>query len=148
MPASQNAIRRQDLAYKLHLGGASYQEIADTLDPETGQPLYAFPSGAHQAVNAARRRYTADIAKETAEQAEALVELEIARLDRLQRALWPHALRGDVQAAREIRQLVAARAKLKLDAITASAATAPIQGDPLDELQARRDRRRSDAVND
>ena len=39
-------------------------------------------------------------------------QLELARLDALQVALWDRALAGDVDAAREVRAIIAARCRL------------------------------------
>lgn len=141
MPSNNpDAPRKQDIAYRLHLAGATYQEIADSKDPETSKPLYAYASGAYNAVKAARKRY-AD-AGEAPEFTE-LIATEVSRLDRLQRALWPAATAGDVAAVREIRQLVMARAKLLLGNSTVD--TGSHKEDTLDELASRRAARRTAA---
>lgn len=140
-----DAPRKQDIAYRLYLAGATYQEIADSKDPETGKPLYAYSSGAFTAVKAARKRYAAtgedpEIDPEIDED----LAIEVSRLDRLQRALWPAATAGDVSAVREIRQLVMARAKLRMGtAIEAK----PAKEDVLDELANRRAARRTAATD-
>jgi hypothetical protein len=39
-------------------------------------------------------------------------QLEVARLDALQKALWDQAMAGDVEAAREVRAITVARCRL------------------------------------
>lgn len=139
------AHRRQDLALRLHLAGATYAEIAASKDPQTGKQLYATPSSAHRAVKEAKARATegADEAVPV-DQARAL---EVERLDRLQRALWPAAMSGDVGAVREVRQIVLARARLLGADVIAPAEPEKPKEDAVDDLAARRAARRSAAAN-
>lgn len=145
----RRAHRRQDMAYKLHLAGATYAEIAESKDPESNRPLYSSPGAAHNAVKAAMARHnegsedSGDGSQARRENAQRAVE--VRRLDRLQRALWPAALGGDASAAREIRQLIIARTRLLgLDKLAATP-NEKSKGDPVDELAKRRTARRAAA---
>lgn len=67
-----------------------------------------------------------------------LVALEVARLDALQAALWPRAMRGDEKAISEVRQLILARVKvLGLDLADVSSATTVlvIRGDEEEYIE-------------
>lgn len=138
--ARSDAIRKQDIALRLSLAGASPAEIAASKDPDTGNPLYGSPAAVGKALRAARERVgTGDEPPSKADE----VEQEIARLDRVQRALWPAALQGDVASAREIRLIVQARAALKGVAKGLAAKETPTAADPVDELRQRREARRA-----
>jgi hypothetical protein len=52
------------------------------------------------------------LARDTTEAVGTLQELEVARLDALQSALWDAAMRGDVAAARTAMRIVIARCRL------------------------------------
>lgn len=132
--------RKQDLALRLSLAGASPAEIAASTDPQTGEPLYKDPMSAGRALKAARAR----VRVATSTKADEL-ELEIARIDRLSRALWPSATSGDVAAIRESRMLIEARARLKGVAKGLPTEESPTVGDPVDDLARRRDARRAGA---
>lgn len=134
-----DAERKQDLAYRLALAGATVQEIATSRDPETGDPLFQDGRGASAALAAARRRYR--------DEAEALtlddeVAQAIARFDRVHRALWPKAIGGDVLAAREIRQIAMARAQLLRYDKGADVGPGK-DSDTVDQLAQRREARRA-----
>jgi hypothetical protein len=138
-----DAVRKQDIALRLSLAGASPAEIAASKDPDTGiAPLYGSPAAVGKALRAARERVGAGGEPRTKADD---VEQEIARLDRVQRALWPAALQGDVASAREIRLIVQARAALKGVAKGLAAEETPTAADPVDELQRRRESRRAAA---
>lgn len=137
--------RKQDLAWKLHLAGATPQDIAASKDPDRTGTLFKDARGAAQAIRAARRRQEED-AKEDPLSIQDRVKSDIARLDRIHRALYPKALAGDVSSAREIRQITLAKAQLLgylkdgVDLDDKGKA-----GDPVDDLARRRDERRKAA---
>lgn len=130
--------RKQDLALRLSLAGASSAEIAASTDPETGEPLFASAQGAGKALKAARERTQTEPPKKV----DSLQE-EIARLNRLQRALWPAATSGDVAAIRESRMLIVARAQLRGIAKGLPEEETPTASDPVDDLAQRREERRA-----
>jgi hypothetical protein len=97
------AIERQRQALELRLAGTTLPEIARVLG-------YASASGAAGAIDSAIRR----MLQEPAEKVRAY---ELARLDRLLMAIWPAAIRGDLQAIRRALDIMERRAKyLGLDA--------------------------------
>jgi hypothetical protein len=132
------AHRKQDIALRLSLAGASASEIAASRDPETGQPLYGSAAGAGKALKAARER-SGEVPPKKID----VVDTEVQRLDRLQRALWPAAMSGDVAASREIRMLVMARAALRGVAKGLPDEETPDAGDPVNELERKRAARRA-----
>lgn len=141
-----DAERKQDLAWRLHLAGATPQEIAGSKDPDRAGFLFQDARGAAQALRAARRRYEADEAE--AEEAPTkrtsdMVKTDLATLRRLKRALWPKATAGDVAAAREIRQITLAAAQLAGYAKGQTQDELPKVGDPVDDLAKKRDARRA-----
>jgi hypothetical protein len=93
------ARERDRKAVELALAGASYTAIADQLG-------YADRSGAWKAVRRALDR-------QEATEVGALREQEVARLDRMQAALWAKALRGDVQAVAAVLRIIDRRCKLQ-----------------------------------
>lgn len=138
--------RKQDLAWRLHLAGASVHEIAASKDPDRAGTLFKDARGAAQALAAARRRYDND-AEEAPLDVDGRLKSDIARLDRIQRALYPKATAGDVSAAREIRQITMARAQL-LGYVKGVEEKVGGAGDPIDDLSAKRDARRRAAASD
>jgi hypothetical protein len=86
--AAAKAKRLQ--ALELHLAGATYQAIADTLG-------FASKGHAHDAVQKA----LADLAPDL-EQSDAT---DVARIDAMIQALWSKARRGDVQAIDRVLKL-------------------------------------------
>lgn len=136
------SLRKQDLAWRLHLAGASVQEIAASKDPDRTDTLFTDGRGAAQALAAARRRYDTD-AEEAPLDVMDRVKSDIARLDRIQRALYPAATSGDVAAAREIRQITMARAQLLGYVRGVQDAGKGQADDPVDQLAAKREARRT-----
>lgn len=136
-----NAERKQDLSWRLHLAGATPQEIAASKDPVGGGPLFKDARGAAQALRAARKRY--EDADPDPTPTEDFVSDEVARLRRIQRALWPAATAGDVPAARECRQIGMTIATLLGYAKPSEGAGGKQSGDPVDELTAKRAARRA-----
>ena len=92
------ATARHARAIQLATEGRTYQEIADELG-------YANRGTVHHIVHDALTRDRKD-AVENHQQ------LELARLDALQVALWDKAMAGDVEAAREVRAVIMARCRL------------------------------------
>jgi hypothetical protein len=104
---NREALRRQELAYRLFIAGASYEAIANTPDPNhPGQTLYAGRSGARKGVISAIERHSGFYDTEEMRKVEAM------RIDALQRALWPKALGGDSWAVLRVKELMEHRAKL------------------------------------
>lgn len=79
-----NAVERQRQALELRKAGADYRAIAEKLG-------YKSPSGAHNAVKNALKT----IIKEPAE---AVRDLELARLDAMLLAIWPKVRQGNEYA--------------------------------------------------
>lgn len=88
---------RKKNALELRLAGASYRDIA--------QALEVSPATALQDCKEA----LADI---PAQQADEMRTVELSRLDRLQRAVWPRAVKGDLQAVDRAIKIIDRRAKL------------------------------------
>ena len=83
---------------ELRRAGATYEEIARA----TG---YATPQGAYLAYGRALKRTL------TSAGSEELREMELDRLDRLQRAVWPKALNGEYPAVDRVLKIMAQRAQ-------------------------------------
>lgn len=92
------ATARHARAIQLATEWRTYQEIADELG-------YANRGTVHHIVHVA-------LARDRKEVVEDYQQLELARLDALQAALWDKAMAGDVDAAREVRAIVMARCRL------------------------------------
>jgi hypothetical protein len=113
-------------AYQEHLRGADWEGVAEQ---------EGYPSASAAAADV--RRYLATGAALLVEhhQRESL-QMEVARLDALQYALWPAAMRGHVQSAMGVMNIILNRAKLKgldPDKLANNADTAQtviIPGDP------------------
>ena len=88
---------RKRNALELRLAGASYRDIAQALDVS--------PATAMQDCKEA----LADIPMQ---QADEMRTVELSRLDRLQRAVWPKAVKGDLQAVDRAIKIIDRRAKL------------------------------------
>jgi len=125
--------QRAAKALELHLAGASYAAITKSLG-------FASKSGAHRAVQAALAAGRSATAPAVPVAPDETVQVGLARLDALLGALWAKARRGDVAAVDRVLKIEERRvALLSLSAQTASAVPA---ADGLDELKARRDRKR------
>src|SRR4051794_37171455 len=83
------AAARQARAVELATDGHTYQEIADQLGYKNRGTVHHI---VHDALTRDRREAVEDYQ-----------QLELARLDALQVALWEKAMAGDVSAAREVR---------------------------------------------
>ena len=91
------AVRRVR-AVELVASGCTYQQVADELG-------YTSRGTAHNIVAKALK-------EQTAEAVGSLRDLETARLDALQHALWDAAMSGDVRAVNSIVQIVRSRVRL------------------------------------
>jgi hypothetical protein len=106
-PTVLDNMRRQELAFQLYIAGASTQKIADSPDPgRPGQKLYSSGGAAWKAVQSAIKRHTGQL------DTEQTLQVELLRVDALQRALWPKAMAGDTWAVLRIKELMEHRAKL------------------------------------
>lgn len=137
--------RKQDLAWRLHLAGATVQEIAATKDPDRADNLFQDARGAAQALAAVRRRMASneEESEESDDKIRSKIRSDIAALRRLKRALWPAATAGDVAAAREIRQLTMAAAQLAGYVKGAPEEKKVEASDTVDDLARKRDARRA-----
>lgn len=105
MPASnaQQALtaKRRAQMINLRLAGMDFETISERLE-------YA---SAHAASRDFHRAFQANRLEEK-EAVETLRNVEGARLDRLQAAVWPKALKGDLKAVETVRRLIAERIRL------------------------------------
>jgi len=85
-------------AVELLASGCTYQQVADQMG-------YSSRGTAHNVVAKALREQTADAVSD-------LRDLENARLDALQVALWDAAMTGDARAVTAIVQIIGARVRL------------------------------------
>lgn len=105
------AVEKERQVIELRRAGATFDDIARAVG-------YKEPSGAHAAYKRALKRTLTDAGTEE------LREQELDRLDRMQRAVWPKVMQGDVQAITAALRLMDRRARLLgLDAPTRIAAT-------------------------
>lgn len=134
MPASKaqrtKTAERRSQAVTLRIAGADWETIARTCG-------YASRGAACTDVTRAMETATAEATRN----ADVLRHMELARLDRLQRAFWPAALNGDADAARTVFGCIDRRVKLlrlepaqKLEVVTLGAIEAEIAR--LEEEQA------------
>ncbi|MFB6568378.1 hypothetical protein [Streptomyces noursei] len=114
---------RRAKAIKMKIDGASYSEIAAALG-------YASRSAAHMDVKRSLEKHVI----EEGLAIEAWRELELARLDTLQQAIWDKAMSGDPRAIEAALKILDRRAKLlgldsaiKLEVLTVDALDAQIQ---------------------
>lgn len=111
---------KQRRALELRTEGRTLDQIADELG-------YADKSGAHRAITAALDRHEAAAVDEYR-------DLEAARLNELQQAIWPLAKAGDIPAVTACVRIIDRRARLLgLDApvlvdVNATAATVDLDG--------------------
>ena len=92
------AAARRTRAIELRTQGWTYEQIADELGYANRGTVYTIVSKA--------------LAAQEADGVENLRAIEIERLDRLQKSLWPLAEAGDVAAVSEIRRIIEARVRL------------------------------------
>lgn len=109
----ENARLRTARALELRLAGLKYGEIANALGYASGQ-------GAHNAVTRAMRQETA----QSEEHREQLRALQLARTERMLRAIWPNVIAGDLFAIDRALKILDRQARLLgLDAPTQVAVT-------------------------
>ncbi|MEU9014258.1 hypothetical protein AB0D12_31715 [Streptomyces sp. NPDC048479] len=105
MPASKAqqaaTAKRRASAIALRLAGMDFDTIADRLEYASRQ---AASKDVCRALDANRL--------EEKEQVEQLRHVEGLRLDRLQAAVWPKAIKGDLKAVETVRRLIAERIRL------------------------------------
>lgn len=89
---------RRRKAVEMRKAGCSYDEIARALGFSNSGNAY---HTVHKALKATYR-----------EPAEELRTLELERVDRLMRAIWPRAIKGDVDAIDRVLKVMARRARL------------------------------------
>jgi hypothetical protein len=118
-PRRVKAAERQRQAMQLRIAGASFAAIARELG-------YAHPKGAERAIISGLRAFFREPASE-------LLPLELERLDRMQLALWPEAIAGNVQAVMAVLRIMDRRARYmgldaphKVDANITSRATVDV----------------------
>lgn len=99
-PSTIAGINGKITAVRLRLMGLSYEAIGDRLG--------ICKSAAHKRVKTALQEMVVELDESTEE----LRQLELERLDRMQLALWPAALRGDVSAVNAIMRIMGRRAAL------------------------------------
>ena len=90
-------LDKERQALELRRGGATYDQIAQVIG-------YATPQGAYLAYQRALKRTLSDAGSEE------LREMELDRLDRLQQAVWPKALSGDMAALDRVLKIMNQRA--------------------------------------
>jgi len=95
---SPEVADKERQALELRRAGATYDEIAQAIG-------YATAQGAYLAYNRALKRALLEAG------ADEVREMELDRLDRLQRAYWPKALGGDGKAADRVLKIMEHRAK-------------------------------------
>lgn len=89
---------RRRKAVEMRKAGCSYDEIAQALGFSNSGNAY---HTVHKALKATYR-----------EPAEELRTLELERVDRLMRAIWPQAIKGDVDAIDRVLKIMSRRARL------------------------------------
>lgn len=88
---------RKKNALELRLAGASYRDIAQALNCSVGT-----------ATNDCKEA----LAEIPMQQADEMRTVELSRLDRLQRAVWPSAVKGNLEAVDRAIKIIDRRAKL------------------------------------
>jgi hypothetical protein len=104
------AQRRRDVL-QLREAGATYEAIADALREKYGAdrlPEHWSERYAHKDV----KRELKKVQGECRESAETVRDMELRRLDRMLRGLWPDAVEGDTQAIDRVLKIMARRADL------------------------------------
>ena len=119
-PDRVKTLEREEQALELRRAGASYREIARILRVSVRT--------AHSVVQRGIGRHISAVA----DQGEHVLHLELDRLDRLLRAVWPQAIQGQPQAVDRALRIMERRSSfLGLDAPRKIAPTT-VEGDGLD----------------
>lgn len=101
-PSEEHRLnQRRSLMFQLKLAGVDWRTIAERCE-------YASPEYAMTDYQRERRKSKAEL-HTTVEEAR---WLEVDRLDRLQAAVWPKALKGDTKAADTAHRLIVSRCKI------------------------------------
>lgn len=125
---SAESDERQRMAFTLRVAGLTFADIA-AHQHEDGR-LYSDASGAYRAVKAYmdRHGHGDDLLEQR--------NIDMARFDSLQRAMWRKAINGDIAAAKFVLEIMKAREKL----LGVQGYQPPTGAeDPLDELAKRRE---------
>ncbi|USQ75345.1 helix-turn-helix domain-containing protein [Ornithinimicrobium cryptoxanthini] len=112
------AAARRARAVRLRTQGMTYQQIADELG-------YTHRASVYQVVKRALDTHNAEAVRQ-------LRDLENARLDALQVALWDAAMAGNVNSAMAIARIIAAR--VRLNGLSATS-LAPTVSQPITVVQ-------------
>ena len=94
------AAERAKQAVSLRIAGATFAQIGERLGVST--------QAAHKMVV----KHLEETRRLTAESAEQLRDMELKRLDAMQAALWPDAMRGDEQKVDRVIRIMGRRAAL------------------------------------
>lgn len=127
LPSAQQ-LERERQCLELRRAGLTFDVIAERIG-------YVDRSGAYYAYKRALER-TMPLSPPEAR------DLELDRLERLHAAVWPKALRGDLDAVDRVLRITAARMALTGSAVTIRESES---GDVIDDLAARRAARRETA---
>jgi hypothetical protein len=92
--------KRRTFAIQMRLAGASWQQVADRLD-YSSRGAACCDVGRALAQNLVEQNTTV----------EELRYLEVARLDRLQVAIWQNALNGDIRAVDAVARIIMHRSR-------------------------------------
>lgn len=93
---------RADQAYDMLMSGMSHSEVAAALDYNSSTELG----------RAVRERMGQEARNITSLERESILAMEMARLDRLQRAHWESALYGDIKSTEIVLKIMALRIKI------------------------------------
>lgn len=97
-PSKDELLRKESEAVALRIAGTTYEDIARALG-------YSSRGDVHRIVTRALSRHQA-------EQIDEMRNVEGARLDRAQRAIWAAVVRGDLEAVRAFVRISERRARL------------------------------------
>lgn len=110
---------RRKKALALLIAGMDYETIAERLN-------YSSRGAASKDIC----RMLAQHREEEEEKVAEWIQMEVARYDRLQAAVWPKALRGDLKAIETVLKIIAGRAKLRIPEVLRAEVTGA-NGGPL-----------------
>jgi hypothetical protein len=106
-----DTARRRSEVIELRESGATWAEIADAIENRHGAE--ALPNGwDRRYAYKDFHRVLGKVQDEVKDRARSVRELEMKRLNRMQRGLWEEATSGDTDAARTVLRLMKRRAKL------------------------------------
>lgn len=121
-PKKLRGLELEQEVLKLRLAGASFALIARNLDRSVG--------GVHKACMRALERQI----KEISEDADAVLALELQRLDSMLLGAWPKAVAGDLSAVDRVLRIMKRRARyLGLDAPVRRELSGP-EGGPIEHI--------------